>query len=310
MIGGTADPRRPAGHDSIECAACGAKLRRDRKKCLRCGAPVGAAADEAAARRLSRSAATLLATSGLLAAAGFAFIFTRGVPDVGRQAPAPAVTAQTSEAARTPLQATTARAAYAPSQPAVVLAVSRDAAAAYSRGDTAAAVDDFSKAVAADPHDAGALNNLGQVLVKAGRVQEAIPYFDRAIEISAQTWSYRFNRARAYEELKQWGPAIADYRAAAQLFPDDYATQFNLGKSLEADGNLPDAIDAYQQAIKLAPGQPDFQLALGHALEAAGRPKDAAGAYRAYLDLQPAAPGAEKIKARIGQLDGVSSSAP
>jgi tetratricopeptide (TPR) repeat protein len=185
-----------------------------------------------------------------------------------------------------------------------VVAANRDAAAAMSRGDVDRAIDDLTKAVQADPQDAMALNNLGQALVRAGRARDAIQYFDRAIELSDATWAYRFNRTKAYEALKQWGPAIADYRAAEQLFPDDYATVFNLARALEADGSLPQAIDAFTRAITLAPGEADFRLAQGHALEEAGRVKEAAAAYRAYLDLEPNGRDADKIKARIAQLEG------
>jgi tetratricopeptide (TPR) repeat protein len=156
--------------------------------------------------------------------------------------------------------------------------------------------------VAADPNNPDALNNLGQLLVRTGRARDAIPHFDRAIAVAGSVWAYHFNRARAYAQLEQWSTAIAGYRDAARLFPDDYVTEFNLAKALQANGELDAAITGFERAIALAPGQPDFHLSHALALEAAGRPADAASAYRRYLELEEAAPAAEKIKERIAAL--------
>ena len=130
----------------------------------------------------------------------------------------------------------------------------RAGVAAYNNGDVAAAVTQFTAAVERDPNNAEALNNLGQALVRTGRTREAIPNFDRAIAIADGVWSYHFNRAKAYGDLKEWRQAIAGYREAARLFPDDYVTQFNLARALQADGDLPGALQAYAKATELAPG--------------------------------------------------------
>jgi tetratricopeptide (TPR) repeat protein len=180
--------------------------------------------------------------------------------------------------------------------------VSRDALAAYDRGDQAASLAQFQAAVDADPNNPDALNNLGQLLVRTGRARDAIPYFDRAIQVAGTVWAYRFNRARAYAQLEQWSIAIAGYRDAGRLFPDDYVTEFNLAKALQAHGDLEAAITGFERAIALAPGQADFHLSHGLALEAARRPAAAAAAYRRYLELEEAAPAAEKIKERIAAL--------
>jgi tetratricopeptide (TPR) repeat protein len=180
----------------------------------------------------------------------------------------------------------------------------RPGEAAYNRGDVAAAQAAFQQAVAADSKDPEALNNLGQVLVRQGRAREAVPYFDRAITIVATSWAYHFNRVRAYAVLEEWGQAVAGYRDAQRLFPDDYATQFNLAKALQKSGDLRAAIPAFERAIELAPGQPDFHLAHGLALEAARRPTDAATAYRRYLELTEPGAEADKVKERITLLEG------
>lgn len=173
---------------------------------------------------------------------------------------------------------------------------------AYASGNIAAAAQRLQAAADANPNDPRALNDLGQVLVRSGRARDATPYLDKAVQLAPDSWTYQFNRARAYAQLQEWGQAVEGYRAAAQLFPDDYATQYNLAKALQASGNLSGALAGYEKAIQLAPGQSDFQLSYGLALEAAKRPQDAAAAYKRYLELEPQSPETEKVKAHLAEL--------
>lgn len=178
---------------------------------------------------------------------------------------------------------------------------SRAGIAAYNSGDVAAAVTQFTAAVERDPNNADALNNLGQALVRTGRAREAIPYFDKAIGIENGVWSYHFNRAKAYGDLKEWGQAIAGYTDAARLFPDDYVTHFNLARALQSNGDLPAALQAYAKTSELAPGQADFHLWYGQALDQSGKRQEAAVEYRRFLELDPNASQAEKVRARLSE---------
>jgi len=187
---------------------------------------------------------------------------------------------------------------------------SRSGIAAFNSGDLASAEAKLKAAVEADGQNAEMLNNLGQVLVKAGKAREAIPYFDRAIAIADGVWAYHFNRARAYALVQDWEKAIAGYNNAVRLFPGDYATHFNLAKAREASGDLPGAVESYGKAAELAPGQGEFQLWYGRALDRSGRQKDAAAAYRKFLELEPDAPQAEKVKARLAQLGDSPAGTP
>jgi tetratricopeptide (TPR) repeat protein len=175
--------------------------------------------------------------------------------------------------------------------------------AAYGRGDIAGALAQFEAAVEANPQDPVALNNVGQVLVRDNRPQDALAYFDRAVARAPEHWAYHFNRARAYALLGQWPQAIAGYQEAARLFPDDYVTEYNLARALQAAGRLDEAIAGFERAIALAPGQADFHLSHGLALEAVGRTTEAAAAYRHYLELEPTATNAAQVKARAEQME-------
>jgi Flp pilus assembly protein TadD len=176
---------------------------------------------------------------------------------------------------------------------------------AYAAGDYAGSLAHYFAAVEKNPDDAESLGNLGQVLVRLNRTAEAIPYFDRAIAILPGRWAYRFNRARAVGLLGRTDEAIAGYRAAQQLFPDDYATAFNLAMALHQKGDEAAAVEQYRKAIALQPEDASFRMALGISYEQLHNGQEAAAAYQEYLRLSPTAPDADKVRARIAQLQAV-----
>jgi tetratricopeptide (TPR) repeat protein len=286
---------------AIRCAACGTKTYARRTQCPRCRAPLAPS---------STSPATPAEKPGFRAAAPIAIacvialVLTAGVA-VRIGTSSAAATPQSAPAAAAPVrsQAAATPVVGVPDTAANSMDLSRGGVTAYAKGDVAGSIEQFMAAVDADPHNAQALNNLGQALVRGGRARDAIPYFDRAIAVSASVWTYHFNRAKAHGELQDWSRAVAGYRDAAGLFPDDYATAFNLARALQANGDLNAAIDAYQRAINLAPAEADFPLALAYALESAQRRGDAVRAYRRFLELQDSGPTAEKVKQRITELE-------
>jgi tetratricopeptide (TPR) repeat protein len=285
----------------VTCGACGAKVREDRARCLRCGAAVVAVPTPP--QHVSIRAVASVA--GVIAVAAVSiFIAGRPADPVPLAAVAAAGAGPVTAAAASPAPSVPNQQVIDPTM--ASMDASRAGLAAYNGGDVAGSIERFMAAVDADPDGADGLNNLGQALVRVGRTREAIPYFDRAIVASDAVWAYHFNRARAYAELTQWGRAVAGYRDAARLFPEDYVTAFNLAKALQSDGDLSGAIAQFERAIVLAPGESDFHLSHAFALETAQRPRDAAAAYRRYLELEESAPQAEKIKARIAQLESQS----
>lgn len=279
------------------CPSCGAKVRRGWARCMRCRASLASLTQPVAPTTQKIGSRTSILTWG---AVGLVIAFI-AVYVGTRSAAARAATPTTAVSSKAPIEPTLRAGTPSSTQPAAQ-DLAHAGVSAYRAGDVNGSIEQLTAAVQANPDDAAALNNLGQVLVRAERAGEAIPYFNRAIETSPRVWTYHFNRARAYATMQSWSQAIAGYREAAALFPEDYATQFNLAKALQVDGDLSGAIESYQRAVTLAPAQPDFLLALAAAQEAANRRADAAQSYKRYLELEPATPQADKIKDRITRL--------
>jgi tetratricopeptide (TPR) repeat protein len=300
-----------------ECPHCGQKLRPQWSRCPRCRQLLPATSGAAPEATLS-SAASDTATGGWTlwaAGAGIALlaivlvVAMRNQPEpraaTARAAAAPAV----QPTAAAPTEETPTAEGASPIAMSTVAAVDskRTAAAAYAQGDFATALSALEAAVAAAPADPEARNNLAQLLVRNGRTAEALPHFDEAIRLADRQWSYRFNRARAYGLLNRWENAVADYRVAAQIFPDDHATLYNLGLALLRVRDYAASVTALEQAVAAAPEEHEFLITLGTAYVGAAQTERARATFERFLQIAPDNPEAPKVKSL---LEALAASAP
>jgi len=279
------------------CQTCGIKVRGKREKCPRCGGPLTALP---AGLRLTTPAerkAAALGIAGILVAITVVVAWPRPAPppDVAVAAP------DRAPAPRGPQGRSPSAAPENLSEPQFLTPKSAGTMA-YDRGDLGRALDDYQKAVAENPDDAESLSNLGQILVRQGKAQEAVPLFERAIKLLPRRWAYHFNLARALGEAGDWERAVTEYRVARDLFPDDYVTEYNLARALHKAGREEEAVQGYLRAIQLEPTDASFRLSLAISYEQLKRPADAAKAYQEYVSLAPDALDAAKVKERIDLL--------
>jgi tetratricopeptide (TPR) repeat protein len=284
---------------AVVCQNCGAKIRGDRARCPRCRAhlvTIDPAAAAASSRKLARIAASIVGLFGLVVVGLW---LTRDATPLSQPAPRPnpvaARPAEDPAITATPVDR-------APSVERPFLDPAGAGTIAYDSGDYNAALERYQAAVAKNPDDAESLSNLGQVLIRLNRTPESIQYFERAVGILPGRWAYQFNLARALGLLGRMDEAAAGYRRAQLLFPDDYATTFNLAMTLHRKGDDAAAVGEYQKAIALQPEDASFRKALGISFEQLKKGPEAAAAYEEYLRLSPSAPDADKVRARIAQL--------
>src|SRR5260370_33144389 len=96
--------------------------------------------------------------------------------------------------------------------------------------------------------------------------------------ILAQTaQSYR-QRAIELSRNKSWDQAIASYRKALDLEPNDADTHYNLALALKYRGDAKQAVEEFEAALRLKPKRADAHYALGATWydlnEQAAAPKD------------------------------------
>ena len=317
----------------IVCPSCGTQIKAGREYCLRCGEalPVeGTPARIPIWESLQLSQAGMMALMGVVTVVviglGFYIYQSQPAPDADvakplsmqtaprsappEPTPAPADVAETPAVTPAPMPPPVPPPSASGPPHETSLESHRAGSAAYNAGDFEGARKAYEQAIARNPEDADALNNLAQTLVRLEKVKEAIPRFERAIALTPTRAPFHFNLAQALGSTGQLDRAIAEYREAARLGPDDYTTLYNLGIALHKKGDAAAAIPEYRRAIALAPGEASFHLSLAMSLEEVGRAAEAVREYEAYIRLAPTAPDVEKLKEHVKTLASARSGGP
>ena len=121
-------------------------------------------------------------------------------------------------------------------------------------------------AVALRPDSPGARMNLGFVLARAGRPDEALVAYRQAIALKADYSRAHYDVGLALGEQGHLDEAIAAFRRAIESKPDHVDAHFSLGIFLARTGRLDEAVAAYRKAIALKPDHAESHCNLGIAL--------------------------------------------
>jgi predicted TPR repeat methyltransferase len=101
------------------------------------------------------------------------------------------------------------------------------------------------------PDDAGVWNDLGNLLVLRGDLDEAESAYARALELDPSSTAARFNLALLRQQRGDLEGAVADYRGLLEVDPDNAWAQYQLGAAYEAQGQRELAVAAYAAAFTL-----------------------------------------------------------
>lgn len=159
----------------------------------------------------------------------------------------------------------------------------------YLLGDNDQALAAVGQALSVSPASATANHYLGTFLSEAGRLAEAIPYFETSI---AERPSSRTHLNHGVTLLRLGRPAAAaiELERAAGLRPGDARSHHMLATALAELGRSAEARRNFELALRLKPDLPGARL--NYATHLAG-----AGDYRQALDVLAGAGGAEQIAA-------------
>jgi len=167
------------------------------------------------------------------------------------------------------------------------------------KGDFGGAIGDYKRALALAPAYAYAHYNLGKSLVATGRAGEAIPHYEDALRFRPEDPSIHFELGNALA-LEGRGPeATAQFREAVKLDPGHGDAWSCLAEELAKSGNLAEAAEAYSHAILLLPDSADARANHGGVLALLGRVPEAIGEFREALRLDP---GAADVHNNLGSL--------
>ncbi len=137
------------------------------------------------------------------------------------------------------------------------------------------------------PKSSLANNNIGNLLVKRGAPDEALPWFRNALEINPRLAEAHYNIGNVFYRRGNLDQAIQDYRDAVKIRPNYPEAQYNLAVALAKLGHVDEAEQRYRLVLRL---DPDHALAhnnLGNLLLMRGETKEAMEHYREALRSEP-----------------------
>jgi tetratricopeptide (TPR) repeat protein len=142
-------------------------------------------------------------------------------------------------------------------------------------------------AVEKRPNNPRAHNNLGNALLHAGKLQEAVGHYEQALRIRPDFIPAQSNLGVALFGLGKIQQAIGHYEQALRLKPDYADAHNNLGNALVRLGRLPEAMAHLEQALRLQPDYAEAHCNLGMALRRMGKLPEAIAHYEQALQLNP-----------------------
>lgn len=154
-------------------------------------------------------------------------------------------------------------------------------------GQSRLAVDSLQKAAALAPDVADIHNNLGLALADAGRLDEALACYGRALTLEPDSIRALTNQGAALEAAGRLDEAAASYRRAVALDPESARSHYNLGNALKELGRPEEAEAAYGRAVALAPGYAYALTNRGITLRELGRPEEVLACARQALASDP-----------------------
>ena len=143
----------------------------------------------------------------------------------------------------------------------------------HQAGEWAAAIREYQSCIAADPNRAEARSNLGAILARLGRYQEAIEQYQAALKVAAPDIAgrLRFNLALAYYKSFQISEAAGELETLHRAQPADLNIALLLADCRLRTGEFKQAIGLLTPLEASHPDEAALDYVLGMALIRDGR---------------------------------------
>ena len=146
----------------------------------------------------------------------------------------------------------------------------------------------FRHAVDVTDDNWAAANVLGQALLAANRVDEAVPYIQQTLRLRPGLPEAHVNLGAAFSKRGDFPAAAAQYRAALAADPRDAEAQDGLGVVLTEMKQYEEARTSLEAAAQIAPADADVRYNLGRLYGLTNRPDLAIAQFGEAVRLQPA----------------------
>ena len=112
------------------------------------------------------------------------------------------------------------------------------------------AKEHFAEAIRINPNSVQALNNLSDCLIKQGCVEEAMDYLQRASQLDRDSPEVHYNLGNALKTKGDFEGAVREYSKTIKLKPSFADAYNNLGLALATQGKTDEAVKCFSKAIQ------------------------------------------------------------
>jgi tetratricopeptide (TPR) repeat protein len=162
---------------------------------------------------------------------------------------------------------------------------------AQGRGDESIAL--IGRSLSLQPAQSGAWNNLGNLLVEIGRIDDAMRAYENSVSFASggdEGADALSNIASLERKKGHWHAAERVSRRAIELRPDFSEAWYNLSIALMEQGRIHESVIANSRAVLLQPRNLSARSQVIRALELLGEREQAIGMYREWLAEAPGNP--------------------
>lgn len=117
----------------------------------------------------------------------------------------------------------------------------------------------YKKKLEASPSDSDLTSNLGAILQKQGKLDEALIYYKKAEQLDPSNINTRINVGTLYQQKEDYKTAIVAYDSVLILYPDNLNANIYKAQCLSALGNGKEAQAAYKKVLALDPSNAEAQ---------------------------------------------------
>ena len=116
----------------------------------------------------------------------------------------------------------------------------------------------YKKKLDANPNDADTIANLGAILQKQGKFDDALAYYQKAESLDPSNVNTRLNVGTLYQQKGDYKTAIVAYDSVLILYPDNVQANLYKAQSLAALGETKNAQALFKKVLSI---EPDNEIA-------------------------------------------------
>lgn len=118
------------------------------------------------------------------------------------------------------------------------------------------------------PDDAPTITNLGAILQKENKFDEALQYYTKAGQLDPKNVTTRLNIGTLYQQKKSYDSAIAAYDSILFLYPDNIQANLYKSQCLAALGQNENATAGFNKVLRLDPANKDAKAQVFDSMKA------------------------------------------